>query len=94
MTAYIGNVSQFDPNALNKLDVNQAIDARADMLGIPPKMIRNTKDSMAISQQKADMQAQAQQMQQMQQMATMAKDAGSASDTRLPEMIKSIVGNQ
>ena len=94
MTAYIGNIAQLDPSAINKLDINQAIDARADMLGVPPKMIRDTKASMAITQQRADMQAQAQQMQQMQQMATMAKDAGAASDTRLPEMVKNIVGNQ
>lgn len=92
MTGFIANLSALDPNARHKLDINEVIDARAEALGIPPNILRTNDEVMAIVQAEMQAQQQAQMMQQMQGMAGMAKDLGSASDTRLPEIVQNMAG--
>ena len=66
ITQYIGNMMAVNPDAMDKLNSDEAIDVRADMLGVPARIIR-TDDEVA------QIRAQRQQQKQMQQMAEMAK---------------------
>lgn len=93
MTMFTAQMAQLDPSALDKLNIYAVIDARADALGVPPVFIRTDEEAAVIAQARAQQQQQQQQMAQMAQMASVAKDAGSAADTRLPEMLRGIVGN-
>jgi len=62
---FVGNLAQMRPDALDKADIDQAIDEYGDMLGIPSKIIVPDEQVAAIRQQRA-------QQQQMQQAAEMA----------------------
>jgi hypothetical protein len=72
---FVGNLAQMRPDALDKADIDQAIDEYGDMLGIPSKIIVPDEQVAAIRQQRA----QQQQMQQMAEMApAMAQGANAA----------------
>lgn len=66
ITQYIGNLVAVNPDAMDKLNLDEAIDVRADMLGVPARIIRTDDEVAAIREQKAK-------QQQMAQMAQMAK---------------------
>ena len=71
---FTGNLGQADPNAIDKIDFDKTIDIMADMLGVPPQMIRDDKTVAAIRQQKA-------QQQQAQQQMAMAQSAAQTGKT-------------
>ena len=73
---FIGQVAQLtqNPDALDKLNVDEAIAEVAEMHGVPPKMIRSDEEVAALREQRQ------QQMQQMQMMQMMREGAQAARD--------------
>ena len=72
---FIGNLAALtqNPDVLDKLNVDEAVDEVAEMQGVPPKLIRSDEEVAALRQ------ARAQQMQQMQQMQMMQAGANVAA---------------
>ena len=68
---FVGNMTLIDPQARFKLNVNEAIDAYADAVAVPPKLL-NTTDAVN------EMKASEQQQMQQQQMIAAAKPLASA----------------
>lgn len=59
LLALVGNLAGLDPDALDNVDVDEAIDYYADALGVPPNIIRSTAQVIDIRQAKAQKQQQA-----------------------------------
>lgn len=80
---FIGGLASMNPDALDKLDVDAAIDSYSDLVGTPAQIIRDAEEVAAIREAKAQAQAQAQQMAEAEAMATTAKGIKqlSAADT-------------
>ena len=74
---FVGNLAQMRPDALDKADIDQAIDEYGDMLGIPSKIIVPDEKVQAIRAQRA----QQQQMQQMAEMAPALSQGAQAAKT-------------
>ena len=73
--AFVGNVAAAHPEALDKLDIDEAIDEYAERAGAPPKIIRSDAAVKAIR----DARAQQQQAQQLASMMPAAKDGAQAA---------------
>lgn len=77
----LGMVAQIKPDALDKLDVDKAIDHLADYAGVPPDMVVSS-DRVALIRSARAQQAQEQaSMAQAQQTAATLKDLGQAADS-------------
>lgn len=74
---FVGQVAQFQPQALDKVDFDAAIDEHAAMLGVAPTLIRSQEAVDQIRQQRVAQQQQEAQMAQMQAEASAAKDLGN-----------------
>lgn len=80
MVGMIGGLMQFEPNAIDKLDVDQTIDEYSQMLGVIPKIIRSDDDAMKLRQDRAQQMAQDHAL----DMATKGANAAKmASDAKL-----------
>ena len=77
---FIGSLAQMtqSPDALDKLNVDEAINEVAEMHGVPPKMIRSGEEVAAMREQRQQQMQMAQTMAMMQQGAQIAKDGGAA----------------
>jgi Bacteriophage head to tail connecting protein len=74
--AFSGQIAQLGrPDAMDKLDVDETMDAYADRLGTPSKILISTDKAQQIRQQRAQQQAQQQALQNLEQAATTAKTA-------------------
>lgn len=62
----------------DKLDFDQMIDERAEMLGVSPRIVRSDDDVQALRAERAQAEAQAKAAAMATQMATVAKDLGQA----------------
>jgi hypothetical protein len=79
VTGYVGNLAAVaGPSALDKLDIDQAIDEYATMNGVPPDMIRSDEDVAAMREQRAQAQQKQAQLEQAQVAAATAKDLSQA----------------
>ena len=84
----IGQIAAVKPDALDKLDSDKVIDEYSNILGISPDLIIGNEDVALIRQQRAEVQAQAQQQAAIPELASTAKtlsetptgDGGSALD--------------
>ena len=74
LAGFVGQVAAFNPDALDKLDVDQMIDVYGDMTSAPAKVIRTDDAVAGIREQRA------QQQQQMQQVEAASQAAGAAKD--------------
>jgi len=72
---FIGNLAAVNPEALDKLDVDEAIDEYASRAGTPPKLIRSDKDVEQIRSDRAEQQN----MERMIAAAPAAKDGAQAA---------------
>lgn len=79
-TGFVGQISQANPDAQDKVDVDQLIDTYGDMLSVPPGIIRSDDQVAQIRAQKQQAQAAQQQQQQMAQSAQTAQTL-SQTDT-------------
>ncbi|MDL2267166.1 head-tail connector protein [Desulfovibrio sp. OttesenSCG-928-G15] len=78
--AFVAQLAQItqSPDALDKLDTDEAIDMVAEMQGTPPKMIRSNEDVAALREQRQQQMQQMQQMQMAQQGAQVAASGAGA----------------
>jgi hypothetical protein len=65
---FAGQVAQFKADALDKIDVDQALDIYGDMTSIPPGIVRPDEDVAQIRDQRAQAAQAQQQAEQMQAM--------------------------
>ncbi len=70
---FIGNLAQANPAALDKLDVDQAIDSYGDMLGVPTTITKSDEQVQAERQQRAQQQQAQQALEMGAQSADIAK---------------------
>ena len=77
VTGYVGNIANFNPEAIDKLNVDAAIDEYASMHGIPPNVIRTNDEVTGIRRLKAKQQR----MQQLASAVPMVSDAATAART-------------
>ncbi len=96
---FVGNLAAANPQVLDKLDMDQAVDEFADAYGAPPRIIRSDKAVADIRQGRAQaqqQQAQAQQMAQSMQMAAQGAKTLSETDTggqnALTDILSNVVG--
>lgn len=74
-----GQVAQFDPKALDKIDTDQAIDEYAEMTSVPPRVVRSDEVAAEIRARRDQAAAQQAQMEQMQQAAMAAKNLSQSN---------------
>lgn len=75
---FVASVAQMNPAVLDKIDFDQAIDERAEMLGVSPRIVVPDDKVAEMRDAKAQQAEQAQAMQQGMAMAEMAGKLGSA----------------
>lgn len=93
---FVGAAAQMNPGVLDKVDFDQAVDERAEMLGVSPRIVRSDDDVAAMRQQQAQEQQQAKAMAMAAQGAQVARDLGGAKvspETALGR-VADAVGNQ
>lgn len=78
--AFVGNLAAANPQALDKLDVDEAIDAYNEAIGTPPNVIRSKEETDIIRQQKAQ---EAQAAQAAATMPAMVQGAKVLSETKV-----------
>lgn len=76
---FAASIAQMNPGVLDKLDFDQAIDERAEMLGVSPRIVVPDDKVAEMREAKAQAAQQAQAMQQGMAMADMAGKLGGAS---------------
>lgn len=86
---FIGQLAQFKPEALDKLDVDQAIDAFADMSGVSATVILPQEEVEQMRQRRAQQAQQAQAM-QMAMAATQGAKTLSEAKTEDPSALTAI----
>jgi hypothetical protein len=72
----LGQVAQFKPEVLDKVNTDKWADQYADLLGVDPEILVQEDQVAAIRQQRAQAQQQAAQMEQINQASTAAKNLG------------------
>jgi hypothetical protein len=80
--SFAGNMAAVNPGVLDKIDFDQTIDEYANMVGVPPSIVKDDETVAALRQ------ARAQQEQMMQQQAMMAQSAETAktlSETKVTD---------
>lgn len=87
----VGNIGQFMPEALDKLNVDQAIDEIADALAVPPSVVRSD-DEVAQMRQKRSQQQQAMQQAEMAQAAAQGAKTLSEADTASDNALTRLMG--
>jgi Bacteriophage head to tail connecting protein len=77
-TGFVGQLAAVNPQVLDKINFDQAVDVYADMTSIPPSIVKTDDDVEAMRGERAQAEAKAQQMQMIQQGAMAAKDLSGA----------------
>ena len=81
---FAGQAAQFNPEILDKINFDEALDEVAEMNGTPPNLLRSDEEVAQIRQQRAEQMKQQQQMAQMTQVAGLVREgAGAAKDAGL-----------
>jgi hypothetical protein len=91
LVGFVGSVGNTRPDALDKLNTDETIDAYADMVGTPPQLVNDMDTVKKIRDARAAQQAQAQQLAAAQQAATTAKTMAD-TQTSTPSMLQSMAG--
>jgi hypothetical protein len=78
--SYIGQVAQFSPDVMDKVDLDQSIDIYGEITSVSPGVVRSDEDVQSIRDQRAQSQAKQAQVEQMNQVANTAKQL-SETDT-------------
>lgn len=93
LVAFAVQASEADPDALDNIDLDAAIDEMARMLGAPPDLVRSDDEVAARREARAKARAQQAQLEQAQQAAETAKTAAGADlegDNMLSKMLKTV----
>ena len=93
IAGFVGNLAAANPAVLDKLDFDQAVDEYAEMVGVPPAIIRSDDNVAKIRQAQ---QQQAAQMQQQEMLANSIQGAKTLSETKMNEnnALDALMGNQ
>lgn len=88
---FAGNLAGISPEVLDKLDLDQAVDEYAAMVGVPPTIIRSDDQVAQIREQRA---AAAQQQMAMEQMGQAIQGAKLLSETNVsdPNALTAVAG--
>lgn len=88
---FAGNLAGIQPDIIDKIDFDQAVDEYTSMLGVPPTMIRSDEAVAELRQQRAQAQ---QQQQAMEQMSAGIQGAKLLSETNVtdPSALTALVG--
>lgn len=92
-TVFVQTLSQLNPQALDKLNVDAAVEAYGEMTGIPSKLIRSDDEVAEIRSSRAKAQAQQVAQAQAQQQADTAKtlaDTDTSGTNALTEMMRGL----
>lgn len=81
---FVGNMAAVKPEVLDKIDEDQTVDEYADMLGIPPSIVRSDDEVEALRAQRREAERAAQQAQQA-VVATKAMEQGANAAKVLSE---------
>lgn len=74
---FFGNLAQFDPKVLDKINMDQMVDRYADVISLPPDLIRSDDEVAETRAARAKAQQQMQQVEMAKQAASAAKDLGN-----------------
>ncbi|HID7483163.1 TPA: portal protein [Morganella morganii] len=74
---FTSGIGQFKPDALDKINVDETIDAYAASIGVPPSVVATNEQVAQIREQRAQQQAMAQQMQMAQAVVGGAQALGN-----------------
>ena len=88
---FAGNLAGLAPEVLDKLDMDQAVDEYASMIGVPPTILRSDEQVAQIRQQRAQAQQQEAAMVQMGQSVQAAKLLAD-TDVSSPNALTAIAG--
>ncbi|PHR17876.1 MAG: phage tail protein [Sphingopyxis sp.] len=88
---FAGNLAGMEPSVLDKLDMDQAVDEYAAMIGVPPTMLRNDDQVAEIRRARAEAQQQQAQTEQLGQGVQAAKLL-SETDVTSPNALTAITG--
>ena len=91
LVGFVGSVGNTRPDALDKLNTDETIDAYADMVGTPPQLVNDMDTVKKIRDARAAQQQQAQALAAAQQAATTAKTMAD-TQTSTPSMLQSMAG--
>jgi hypothetical protein len=91
LVGFIGGISAQRPDALDKLNTDEVIDAYADMVGVPPNLVNDNETVGKIRDARQKQEAQQQQMAQLQQSAQTAKVMAD-TQTSSPSMLQTMAG--
>lgn len=82
VAGFVGNLAAANPEVLDKLNFDQSVDEYAEMIGVPPQIIRSDDEVAEMRAARAEQQAAAQQQEQMNQSVGAAK---LLSETKMNE---------
>lgn len=88
---FAGQVSQVDPNVLDKIDTLQLIDEYHRALGTPPRVVRSDEDVEEIQRIRAEQQQRQAQVEAMEKASNVAKNLGNAdleNDSALKRLLQ------
>lgn len=96
LLSLVGNLSAVAPEALDKIDFDQAIDEYADALAVTPSVVRSDDEVAAMRQKKAQMAQQAQAQQQLAAQVEGAKvlsETDTSGDNALTRLLGNVTGS-
>lgn len=76
LQALVVNIAQLDPSVIDNINYDETIHLAADVVGVPPKLLRSPEDVQQMRDDRAKQQAQ---QQQLATASTMAQAAGKAA---------------
>ena len=89
--SFAGNLAGIQPDIIDKIDFDQAVDEYTAMLGVPPTIVRSDQDVAQMRQARAQAQ---QQQAAMEQMSAGIQGAKLLSETNVtdPSALTALVG--
>lgn len=76
---FVGNLSGVNPDVIDKIDLDQAVDIYGDFVGVPPSIIRSDDEVQKLRDQRAQQQQAMQQQQAIEGMAPAMKQGAEAA---------------
>ena len=91
LVGFVGSMGDSRPDALDKLNSDETIDAYAEMVGVPPQLVNDNETVGIVRQQRAQKQQAAEALAMAQAGANAAKTM-SDIDTSTPSMLQAMAG--
>ncbi len=90
LAGFAGQVAEYDPGVIDKIDTDQMIDEVANIVGTPPRIVRPDEDVEEIRAAKADAAKKQQEVEQAKLLGGAAKDL-SAAKTSEPSALTALM---